>query len=68
MANHYMTEVDYATKFAFKTVFYKSAYSYCCCPCGFEHEFVDMSEIMVTSSKKYTKISWRILWMVNVHN
>ena len=33
---------DYYTKeFAFDTVFSIYSYSYCCCPCAFEHEFVD---------------------------
>ena len=25
--------------YTFQTVFHKSAYSYCCCPCAFDHEF-----------------------------
>lgn len=38
--NRYMLDFDYVqTRFAFQTLFYKSAYSYCCCPCGFEHEY-----------------------------
>ena len=33
---------DYYKKvFAFDTVFSIYSYSYCCCPCAFEHEFVD---------------------------
>ena len=28
-------------KFTFDTVFYKSAHSYCCCKCAFEHEYFD---------------------------
>ena len=32
---------NYATKqFRFRTVFYQSSYSYRCCPCAYEHEFV----------------------------
>lgn len=36
----YIDDFDYSRKFTFRTVFYTSAYSYCCCPCGFEHEFL----------------------------
>ena len=37
-----MIDVDYSKqKFSFRTVFHKTAYSYCCCSCGFEHEFLD---------------------------
>ena len=32
-------DFEYRTIFEFQTLFYKSAYSYCCCPCAFEHEF-----------------------------
>ena len=31
----------YKKEFAFDTVFSIYSYSYCCCPCAFEHEFVD---------------------------
>ena len=37
-----MTYFNYReTKYSFQTVWYRSAYSYCCCECGFQHEFVD---------------------------
>ena len=40
VTNKFMPEFDYArTRFSFQTVYYKSAVSYCCCPCGFEHEY-----------------------------
>lgn len=28
-------------KISFRTVFYKAAYTYCCCACSFEHEYLD---------------------------
>ena len=32
---------DYGSEqFRFLTVFYQSSYSYCCCPCAYEHEYV----------------------------
>ena len=33
------TNFNDRTVFAFQTVFYKSAYSYRCCPCAFEHKY-----------------------------
>ena len=41
VANEYMRDFDYGKGFSFQTVFYKTAYSYCCCPCGYEHEYMD---------------------------
>ena len=31
---------SYAKQFKFQTLFYQSSYSYCCCPCAYEHEYV----------------------------
>ena len=31
----------YTREFSFDTVFSIYSYSYCCCPCAFEHEFLD---------------------------
>ena len=31
----------YSREFSFDTVFSIYSYSYCCCPCAFEHEFLD---------------------------
>ena len=40
--NIFMPEMDYVnTKFSFKTVFYRTYYSYGCCACAFEHEYLD---------------------------
>ena len=33
------SDLNFRTVFAFNTVFSKCSYSYCCCPCAFEHEF-----------------------------
>ena len=42
VTNQHMTYFNYReTKYSFRTVWYRSAYSYCCCECGFHHEFVD---------------------------
>ena len=27
--------------FSFETVFYRTPYSYCCCPCAYQHEYFD---------------------------
>ena len=41
VSNRYMPGFCYRDSFySFKTVFHKSAYSYCCCPCAFDHEYV----------------------------
>ena len=39
--NKYMPYIDYTKWYGFQTVFYESSYSYVCCPCGFQHEFLD---------------------------
>ena len=42
VSNKYMTDFEYHNcKFSFMTVFYKSAYLYCCCPCAFDHEYMN---------------------------
>ena len=42
MTNKTIEDFDYMnTKFAFKTVYKVSKYTYRCCPCGFEHEYLD---------------------------
>ena len=40
VTKEFMPHHDYGTTFEFRTVFYKSAFSYACCPCAFEHEFL----------------------------
>ena len=40
--NQYMEDFDYYnTQFTFKAVYSISKYTYRCCPCGFEHEYLD---------------------------
>ena len=39
--NKYMQDFNYRKWYGFQTVFYESSYSYVCCPCGFQHEFLD---------------------------
>lgn len=40
--NQFLPELDYIDfKFSFQTVFYKSLYSHCCCPCAFQHEYIE---------------------------
>ena len=42
VTNQYMADFDYInTQFTFKTVYNVSKYTYRCCPCGFEHEYLD---------------------------
>ena len=33
--------VNRTFRFCFKTVFYRTSYSYRCCPCGYQHEYFD---------------------------
>ena len=41
VTNQFMHGFDYSFQtFSFKTVFYQTHHSYCCCPCAFEHEYV----------------------------
>ena len=38
----FMPDFEYTnTRFSFQTVFRKTPYSYCCCSCAFEHEFLE---------------------------
>ena len=39
VTNQFMPEFNYSDTFPFETVFYKTDYSYVCCPCAFQHEF-----------------------------
>lgn len=40
VTNQYMENFDYVhTRFSFLTLFHKSPYCYCCCPCSYEHEY-----------------------------
>ena len=42
VSNQFMPEFDYIfTQFSFSTVSYKTHYSYCCCECAFQHEYID---------------------------
>ena len=42
VTGRYMSNNEYYCKvFGFQTVFHRTSYSYCCCPCSFEHEFLD---------------------------
>ena len=61
--NHYMPEFDYVqTCLSFQTLFYKSAYSYCCCSCGFEHEyFLYINDTMQVDEVMYKKVLQNIL-------
>ena len=36
-----MTDIHYDCSFSFETVFYRTSYSYCCCPCAYQHEYFD---------------------------
>ena len=56
--NRYMPSFDYTgTDISFKTVFFISDYSYCCCMCGYEHEYFDyISESGKINEEMYDKI------------
>ena len=42
LSNQYMADFEYYNcTFSFMTVFYKSAYSNCCCSCAYDHEYMD---------------------------
>ena len=58
VTNQHMKDFDYRrTKYSFQTVWYRSAYSYCFCGCGFQHEFVDyVSESGYINEEIYEKI------------
>ena len=35
-------ELDYMNyELSFQTVFFKSTYAHCCCPCAFQHEYLE---------------------------
>ena len=57
VTNEYMRDFDYGKGFSFETVFYQTAYSYCCCPCGYEHEYMDyISDTGEIKEETYDKI------------
>ena len=39
VTNKFMPDFNYRGNFPFETVFYKTVFSYACCPCAFQHEF-----------------------------
>ena len=42
VTGQFMPQSDhYSRIFGFQTVFHRTTYSYCCCPCAFEHELLD---------------------------
>ena len=42
VTGQFMPQSDrYSRIFGFQTVFHRTNYIYCCCPCAFEHEFLD---------------------------
>ena len=58
VTNTYMADFDYMDyDLSFQTVFYQSGCSYCCCSCGFEHEYLDyISGAGVINEQIYEKI------------
>lgn len=63
VTNKYMPYFDYInTTFCFQTLFYQSSFSYCCCMCGYEHEYVEyISENGDINEEMYTKILENVL-------
>ena len=42
VSGRYMPNFDYIRRnYTFETVFDRTMYSYCCCDCGFQHEYLD---------------------------
>ena len=43
VTNHYMPDFQYGSRslLSFQTLFHTTKYSYCCCTCAFEHEYLD---------------------------
>ena len=58
VTNRFMPDFDYVqTKVSFQTVFYISDFSYCCCTCGYEHEYLDyISDSGEINEEMYLKI------------
>ena len=47
----------FGQRFAFRTVFSKTSYSYCCCSCSFEHEYLGyLSDSGCINEHLYEKI------------
>ena len=47
----------FGQRFAFRTVFSKTSYSYCCCSCSFEHEYLGyLSDSGCINEQLYEKI------------
>ena len=63
VTNKYMQNYSYANNtFSFKTLFHQTSYSYFCCACGFEHEYIDyISESGVINEDMYQNILQCIL-------
>ena len=61
--NQFCPDIDYSElTFAFRTVFYKNVNSYCCCPCGIEHEFLEyVTDIGDINEETLTKV------LCNIH-
>ena len=63
VTNKFMPHHDYTkTKFSFNTLFYKSHLFYCCCPCAFEHEYLEyINEDLSIDEILYEKVKQNII-------
>ena len=63
VTGRYMPDNEYYFKFfSFQTVFNRTSLSYCCCPCSFEHEFLDyISEDGQINEAMFERITENIL-------
>ena len=63
VTNKFMPHHDYTkTKFSFNTLFYKSHLFYCCCPCAFEHEYLEyINEGLSIDEMLYEKVKQNII-------
>ena len=56
-------ELDYINyELSFQTVFFKSTYAHCCCPCAFQHEYLEyVSNLGEIDEELYERIQQNIL-------
>ena len=57
VTNKFLTNLNYSEYvFSFQTVFYQTYYSYRCCECAFEHEYLDYISLTGITESVYSKI------------
>ena len=62
VTNKFIYGFDYKREFTFQTVYHRTAYSYCACVCGFQHEYLEyISKSGIINEEVYKKILQCIL-------